>query len=69
MKASKTTGKIEKQFVVDENGKKSTVIVPIEKYKELLEDIHDLAIVAERRKEYTVSFNKLKKKLKKNEIL
>ncbi len=64
-----TLKNIEKKFIVDDKGRKSAVIVPIEKYKELLEDIHDLAIVAERRAEQTTSFNELKKKLKKNGLL
>jgi len=60
---------IEKKFIVDDKGRKSAVIVPIEKYEELLEDIHDLAIVAERRAEQTTSFVELKKKLKRNGLL
>jgi PHD/YefM family antitoxin component YafN of YafNO toxin-antitoxin module len=45
--------------------KKTAVIIPFEEYEELLEDIHDLAIIAERRDEPTVTFAELKKKLKK----
>jgi hypothetical protein len=69
MKAMNTLKSIEKKYIVDDKGRKSAVIVPIEKYKELLEDIHDLAIVAERRTEQTISFIELKKKLKKNGLL
>lgn len=61
--------KTEKKYIVDDKGNKSAVIVPIEKYEELLEDIHDLAIVAERHDEETISFYNLKKKLKKNGLL
>ena len=64
-----TLKNIEKKFIVDDKGRKSAVIVPIEEYKELLEDLHDLAIVAERRSEQTISFIELKKKLKKNGLL
>lgn len=64
-----TLKNIEKKFIVDDKGRKSAVIVPIEEYKELLEDLHDLAIVAERRTEQTISFIELKKKLKKNGLL
>jgi hypothetical protein len=39
------------QFVVDEAGKKTSVILPIEDYEELLEDIHDLTVIAERKNE------------------
>jgi len=41
----------------------------IEKYERLLEDLHDLSIIAERRDEPTISFNKIKEKLKKNGTL
>ena len=61
--------KADKKYIVDDKGRKSAIIVPIEKYEELLEDIHDLAIVAERREEETVSFCELKKKLKKNGLI
>ena len=69
VKAMNTLKTIEKKFIVDDKGRKSAVIVPIEKYEELLEDIHDLAIVAERRAEQTTSFVELKKKLKRNGLL
>jgi hypothetical protein len=52
------------QFIVDESGSKKAIILPIEDYEELLEDIHDLAVIAERKDEPTISFDKLKKRLK-----
>lgn len=52
------------QFVVDESGKKTAVILPVEEYDELLEDIHDLAIIAERKDEPTINLHELKKRLK-----
>ncbi len=52
------------QFIVDETGKKTAVILPLEDYKELLEDIHDLAVIAERRDEAAISTNELMKRLK-----
>lgn len=66
MKAKNTLKNIEKKFIVDDKGRKYAVILPIEKYEELIEDLHDLAIVAERRTEQTMSFIDLKKKFKKN---
>jgi PHD/YefM family antitoxin component YafN of YafNO toxin-antitoxin module len=41
----------QEQYVVDSNGTKTAVILTIEQYEQLLEDLHDLAIVAERRSE------------------
>jgi PHD/YefM family antitoxin component YafN of YafNO toxin-antitoxin module len=61
--------KIREQYVIDEKGQKRAVIIPVDEYKELLEDIHDLAIVAERRDEPTITFEELKKKLKKDGLL
>jgi PHD/YefM family antitoxin component YafN of YafNO toxin-antitoxin module len=52
------------KFVVDESGKKTAVILPVEEYEELLEDVHDLAVIAERKDEPTISFEDLKKRLK-----
>ncbi len=52
------------QFIVDELGKKTAVVLPRKDYEELLEDIHDLAVIAERKDEPTMSFDELKKRLK-----
>lgn len=52
------------KYIVDEKGRKSSVIISLKKYQELLEDVYDLAIIAERKNEHTISFNELKKKLK-----
>ena len=57
------------QYVVNEKGQKTAVILPVEEYEELLEDIHDLAIIAERRDEPTITFEELKKKLRKDGLL
>ena len=55
---------LHEQFIIDESGKKKAVVLPIEDYEELLEDIHDLAFIAERKDELTISFDELKKRLK-----
>ncbi len=52
------------QFIVDESGIKKAVILPVEDYEELLEDIHDLTVIAERKDEPTISLEDLKKRLK-----
>ena len=52
------------KFIVDESGAKKAVILPLEDYEELLEDIHDLTVIAERKDEPTISLEELKKKLK-----
>jgi hypothetical protein len=58
-----------KQFVTDSKGRKTAVIVPIQEYEQLREDVHDLAVVAERRNEKTITLGELKKRLKKDGLL
>lgn len=54
------------QYVVDSRGKRKGVILSNRQYKKLMEDIHDLAIVAERREEKSISLETLKKRLSKD---
>ena len=44
-----TLEKSQEQYIVDAHGNKTAVILDIELYEQMLEDIHDLAVVAERR--------------------
>ena len=60
---------MENNYIVDKKGKKTAVIIPVDEYDELMEDIHDLAVVAERKEEDTISFSELKKKLSKDGLL
>ncbi len=62
-------GKFQEQYIMDEKGQKKGVILPIEEYEELLEDLHDLAVIAERRNEPTITFDELKKRLRKDGLL
>ncbi len=57
---------MEVKFMVDAKGKRTAVILPVEEYEQLLEDLHDLIVVAERRHEEPVSFEEMKRRLKKN---
>jgi hypothetical protein len=43
------------QYITNETGKKTAVILPIEEFQGLMEDLADLTIVAERRDEPVVS--------------
>ena len=61
--------KSQEQYIVDENGRKTAVVLPVKEYQELLEDLHDLAVIAERRDEPTTSFEELKKRLKEDGLL
>ena len=57
------------QYVVDNNGSKTAVILPVERYEHLLEDLHDLAVVAERREEKPIDMDEMKRRLKEDGIL
>lgn len=51
------------QFITDDQGKKISVILSIEKYTELLEDREDLRIALERNHQDTIPFDDVKKEL------
>lgn len=53
--------KLHPQFVTDAQGRKKAVLLPLEEYEKLLEDLADLAVVAERRDEETMPHERLKK--------
>ena len=61
--------KIREQFLVDRNGKKSAVVLRVRDYERLLEDLHDLSVVAERRDEPTISLSELKRRLRADGLL
>ena len=66
MKAKKNS---RRQFVVDETGKKISVVLPLQEYENLLEDISDLAAVAERREEPTTAHSGVVARLKGDGLL
>lgn len=57
------------EYITDEHGNKKSVILPIEEFEELMEDIEDLAIIAERRKEPTISHEQLIEELKEDGLI
>jgi hypothetical protein len=57
------------QYVTDGTGKKTAVVLPIEQYEKLLEDLEDLAAIAERRNEPTISHEELIQELKRDGLL
>ena len=50
-----TLEKFNPQYVTDKAGRQTAVILPLGEYRELLEDLDDLAAIAERVDEGTVS--------------
>lgn len=47
------------QFVVNAQGKKTGVLLSLKQYQKLLEDLHDLAVIAERRDEEPISLEEM----------
>ncbi|MGF1542534.1 MAG: hypothetical protein ACFCU5_19170 [Pleurocapsa sp.] len=56
-------------YIINESGEKTAVILSIAQFEELLEDLEDLAIVAERRDESTTSHTDLIAELKQDGII
>ena len=57
------------KYLIDETGKKTAVVLPLKEYEELIEDIHDLSIIAERKNEPVVGFNEVRERLKTDGLL
>jgi len=51
------------KFITDETGRKLEAVLPIAEYEELLEDLEDLAAIAERKDEPTVPWETVKQEL------
>jgi hypothetical protein len=60
---------VRERYVTDTAGRKTGVILPVRRYQRLMEDLHDLALVAERREEEPISFEEMKCRLKRNGLL
>lgn len=54
------------QYLTDASGKKVAVVISIAEFEELIEDIQDLAAIAERREEPTLSHEEVLRELKKD---
>lgn len=57
------------EYITDKEGRKKSVVIPIEEFVELLEDIDDLVAAAERKDEPTISHKKLLDELKKDDLI
>ncbi|MBF0113012.1 MAG: hypothetical protein HQK74_09805 [Desulfamplus sp.] len=57
------------EYITDEVGKRKSVVLPISDFEELIEDIEDLAAVAQRKDESTISHNDFIDELKQNGFL
>ena len=57
------------QYVTDEAGQKVSVLLPVQQFNELMEDIEDLAAVAERREEPTLTHEQVLAELKRDGLI
>ena len=57
------------QYLTDEQGERTAVVLPISDYEKLLEDLDDLAAVAERRDEPTISHEQFAAELRRDGAL
>ncbi len=57
------------QFLTDVTGNRTAVLLPIDEYDSLLEDLHDLAVIAERREEPRIALSEIKARLLKDGLI
>ncbi len=61
--------KLKPKFVTNDKGEKTDVILSIDEYSELIEDLQDLASIAERREEPAIPHAQVVAELKKDGYL
>ncbi len=57
------------QYIVDAKGRKTGVLLSLKEYEKLLEDLHDLAVIAERKREKPIPLEQMKRRLKKDGLI
>jgi len=57
------------QYVIDASGTRTGVLLSVNEYEELLEDLQDLAVLAERREEPRLSHEQVIASLKEDGLL
>jgi hypothetical protein len=57
------------QYITDSAGQRVSVVIPVAEFEELLEDLNDLAAIAERRDEPSINHEDLLAGLKRDGIL
>ena len=62
-------GVVKERHVTRRKGKTARVVLSRTRYERLMEDLHDLAVVAERRDEPSVSLEDMKKRLRRRGLL
>lgn len=57
------------RYITAEDGSRTDVVLPLEEFDALLEDLRDLAVLAERKDEPTSSLEEVKERLKADGLL
>ena len=57
------------QFIINAKGKRTGVLLSLKEYQKLMEDLHDLAVIAERRDEVPMTLEEMKQRLEDNGLL
>lgn len=57
------------QYLTDDQGERTAVLLPISAYEKLLEDLDDLAVIAERRDEPVIPHDQLVAELRRDGLL
>ena len=57
------------QYITDDTGKKTAVVIDLEQYGEIWEDFYDTMLAQERNDEQRISFSEVKKQLKKKGLV
>ena len=57
------------KFILDKKGNKKGVVLSLRRYRRLMEDLHDLAVVAERRREKPLPLAELTRRLRQDGVL
>jgi PHD/YefM family antitoxin component YafN of YafNO toxin-antitoxin module len=57
------------QYVVDEKGERHSVVLSLDDYERMVEDLADLAVAAERRDEASISHEQFVEELKRDGLL
>ena len=57
------------KYITNEAGEKTSVILSVADYESLIEDVHDLAAIAERREEPTIPHDQFIEELKKDGLI
>ena len=60
---------LQPQYIIDSAGQRVSVVIPIAEFEELLEDLNDLAAIAERRDEPSISHEEVIAGLKRDGLI